>query len=667
MDEPAAGLRARRRRHASPTSSRSRCSSTPRPPTSSRTCCSPPTWSPASWSPRSTRSGCCKGRRDRYHRLGLLIPLTVAAIATPIQLFVGDIAARAIADDQPAKFAAMECVYETGPDQTEYIGGICTDDEVKYGIGIPGLDSFLVGFSTDTVVTGLDQIPDDEEPPAQDAAPPRLRRDGRDRHRADAAGAVVRLAAGGAGARCRETQVVPARGRGLRRRRRSSRSRRGWIVTEVGRQPWIVYGYMRTEDAVTGAEGLWFVFGFAVLLYAALGDVAVMVLRTLARRWREAERRRGSTPYGPAGEEARADEQGRRVAARSWSPARRSTPSSAAPTSAPGSGSCSPGAAEDPASVREPDRPLARPGLGGQPRLADLHPRRALDRVPRGVLGGDDAPSNTAGAGGARDRAARVGLRLRPRARGARRGAGEPVFAVSSVLTPFFMGTVVGAIAAGEVPADGNGDPTASWTGLLPLLIGALFVASGAYIAAVFLVHDSRARRRARNTSPLPPLRAGRGRRGRRAGGGRRLRAAQPTPASSTTASPGRALPLRDRLGPARRSALLAVLARAARGDRLDRRACGRWPWARWRRSIWGWGVAQHPYLLPPEGGQGLTIDAAAAPDPTLTAILIVLRRGAADRAAGAGPALHAQPAQLLGVELAAVRVESRRDEVEAG
>ena len=45
----------------------------------------------------------------------------------------------------------------------------------------------------------------------------------------------------------------------------------GWIVTEVGRQPWIVNGYMRVEEAVTGAEGLWFVFAFTLLLYAALG------------------------------------------------------------------------------------------------------------------------------------------------------------------------------------------------------------------------------------------------------------------------------------------------------------------------------------------------------------------------------------------------------------
>jgi cytochrome d ubiquinol oxidase subunit II len=65
------------------------------------------------------------------------------------------------------------------------------------------------------------------------------------------------------------------------------------------------------------------------------------------------------------------------------------------------------------------------------------------------------------------------------------------VFGVASVLTPFFMGTVVGAIASGEVPAAGDGDPTGSWTGFLPLVTGALFVALTAYTAAVFLVRDS--------------------------------------------------------------------------------------------------------------------------------------------------------------------------------
>jgi cytochrome d ubiquinol oxidase subunit II len=65
------------------------------------------------------------------------------------------------------------------------------------------------------------------------------------------------------------------------------------------------------------------------------------------------------------------------------------------------------------------------------------------------------------------------------------------VFGISSVLTPFFLGTVVGAVASGEVPAEGGGDPTASWTGALPLLTGVMFVALAAYIAGVFLVQDA--------------------------------------------------------------------------------------------------------------------------------------------------------------------------------
>jgi cytochrome bd ubiquinol oxidase subunit II len=65
------------------------------------------------------------------------------------------------------------------------------------------------------------------------------------------------------------------------------------------------------------------------------------------------------------------------------------------------------------------------------------------------------------------------------------------VFGVASLLTPFFMGTVVGAIASGKVPAGGDGDPTASWTGTMPLVAGLLFVLVASYTAAVFLVRDS--------------------------------------------------------------------------------------------------------------------------------------------------------------------------------
>src|SRR6201995_3527065 len=73
----------------------------------------------------------------------------------------------------------------------------------------------------------------------------------------------------------------------------------------------------------------------------------------------------------------------------------------------------------------------------------------------------------------------------------ARRAAGA-TFALSSVITPFFMGTVVGAIAVGTVPAQGNGDAFSSWLAPPPLFIGAMFVATSTYLAAVFLVGDSR-------------------------------------------------------------------------------------------------------------------------------------------------------------------------------
>jgi cytochrome bd ubiquinol oxidase subunit I len=243
--------------------------------------------------------GMLRGRRDRMHRLGLLIPLTIACIATPVQIFVGDTAAREIADHQPAKFAAMECIQETGPNQTEYIGGICTDDGVKGAIGIPGLDSFLVGFSTDTVVTGLDQIPDDEEPPAHTLL--HLSFDAM----VGIGTALLGLAAWLAFVWWRRRDI-PRTPWFLRAVAVSGAAAIvalwcGWIVTEVGRQPWIVQGYMRTEEAVTEAEGIWFAFAGIVLLYAALGTGLVLVLRAMSRRWREGEE--AETPYAPGAHE----------------------------------------------------------------------------------------------------------------------------------------------------------------------------------------------------------------------------------------------------------------------------------------------------------------------------------------------------------------------------
>ena len=243
--------------------------------------------------------GMLKGRRDRLHRLGLLIPLTIGLLATPVQLLVGDTAARAVADHQPAKFAGMECIQETGGHQTEWLGGICTSDGVKAGIGIPDLDSFLVGFSADTKVTGLNDIPPDQRPPANTLL-----------HLAFdtmvGIGSALLLLGLWLAWSWWKRRDIPRTPWFLRVVAISGAAAVlalwcGWIVTEVGRQPWIVQGYMRTSEAVTNAGGLWFSFAVVLLLYAAVGTIAVLVLRGMSRRWREAgaEADEEAGPYAP--------------------------------------------------------------------------------------------------------------------------------------------------------------------------------------------------------------------------------------------------------------------------------------------------------------------------------------------------------------------------------
>jgi cytochrome d ubiquinol oxidase subunit I len=74
----------------------------------------------------------------------------------------------------------------------------------------------------------------------------------------------------------------------------------GWIVTEVGRQPWVVYNVMRTKDAVTGASGIWITFSAVLVLYTALGIATILILRNMAHRWRTAKIGEAEVPYGPS-------------------------------------------------------------------------------------------------------------------------------------------------------------------------------------------------------------------------------------------------------------------------------------------------------------------------------------------------------------------------------
>jgi cytochrome bd ubiquinol oxidase subunit I len=230
--------------------------------------------------------GMLRGRRDRYVRLGFAIPFAIAAIAAPIQGVIGDVAARAIFEDQPAKFASMELITKTGPDQPVTIGGVLSDGHEVGGLQVPGLASILAGFSPDTVITGLDAVPVDDQPPATIV------------HLAwdtmiGLGTAFVLLAAWAA--------VVRRRRRDLVRSRWFLRAaavagiasvvalEAGWVVTEVGRQPWVVYQVLRTTDAVTHSPGVLVSFYAIVGLYAGLGIATVVALRAMSHRWAAAD------------------------------------------------------------------------------------------------------------------------------------------------------------------------------------------------------------------------------------------------------------------------------------------------------------------------------------------------------------------------------------------
>jgi cytochrome d ubiquinol oxidase subunit I len=241
-------------------------------------------------------AGILRGRRDRYHLTGFTIPFAVAAILTPVQLVVGDTAARAVAADQPVKFAAMEYVSRTSGHVPEYLGGIYLNGRVYGGLRIPNMDSILVGFSPATRVIGWDSVPATLRPPSITLI--HLSFD-----------AMVGLGT---------LLLLPALWCLLAYwRRRALPTTRlfwllalvcgpaaviamecGWIVTEIGRQPWVVYQQLKTADAVTTNNVVPTLTGI-VVLYACLGVGTIMLLRTMSRRWRTSDSQNGSAVRGP--------------------------------------------------------------------------------------------------------------------------------------------------------------------------------------------------------------------------------------------------------------------------------------------------------------------------------------------------------------------------------
>ncbi|GAA0389328.1 cytochrome ubiquinol oxidase subunit I [Microbispora corallina] len=229
--------------------------------------------------------GLLRGRRDRHHRLGFLVPFTLAAALTPVQIVVGDYAARFLSTYQPTKLAAMEGVYRTGPYAPLTLGGVFVDDRMRYGVEIPSALSMLVGYRPSAVVQGLDRTPPGDRPPV---TPVHLAFD-----TMVGIGFLLLLLAAWLALSWWRRRDLPRSPWFLRLAAASGvlavlAVEAGWVVTELGRQPWVVYGRLRTSQAVNPAPGLWAGFVLLVVVYTVLTVSTVYVLRHMTRRWRVA-------------------------------------------------------------------------------------------------------------------------------------------------------------------------------------------------------------------------------------------------------------------------------------------------------------------------------------------------------------------------------------------
>jgi cytochrome bd ubiquinol oxidase subunit I len=244
-------------------------------------------------------AGMLRGRRDRYHRLGFVIPFVVGSLAMPLQVLEGDIVAREVFKKSPAKFAAIELVPRTGRNVPETLGGILVDGEVRYGIRIRGGASLLAGFSTDTEIKGLDAIPAEVRPPARLVNVVHLSF----QTMVGITFMILALSAWFALSWWRKRDLPRSRWflRGAAAAGFLSvvALEAGWVVTEVGRQPWTVVGHLLTRDAVTRSGNVWLFFIATFVIYAVLGVATVLVLRGMRQRWSRGDDEWDGVPYGP--------------------------------------------------------------------------------------------------------------------------------------------------------------------------------------------------------------------------------------------------------------------------------------------------------------------------------------------------------------------------------
>ena len=215
---------------------------------------------------------------NEFHRGAIRIALAFGAVAAILQPISGDISAKNVAKLQPAKLAAMESLFKTSEPAALVIGGIPDEEkeEVKYGIHIPHLLSFLAHGDPNTEVEGLDKTSKENWPPVAIV------------HFAFQIMVFMGMLMMGAGIlflifnfKWKENLdkqwwlkllvwLTPVGFIAVEA---------GWIVTEVGRQPWIIYGIMKTKDAVTPMPGVQYPFFLITLIYLALTFLVFILMR----------------------------------------------------------------------------------------------------------------------------------------------------------------------------------------------------------------------------------------------------------------------------------------------------------------------------------------------------------------------------------------------------